>query len=151
MLARGRNAEVVVEGDYAMYFGTRQIQFFGNHRHRIRRDIAQAVLDIVQDRSQCAWTLPLRLNYSDDGFFLPHLLWHLLFLPLALSSLLGLHMHYHAYEVHQSMLFAPKQASTRFLSSKYEFLRRWRKSRFGPHGHLPVKMASGSIRSCSGC
>ena len=47
-------AEIVVEGDDAVHLGARQVQRLGDQRHRLAVDVAELLLDGVQDRQQRA-------------------------------------------------------------------------------------------------
>ena len=52
MAARRVLAEVVIEADDAVDFGARQIQPGSNARHGLARDVAELLLDAVQDGQQ---------------------------------------------------------------------------------------------------
>jgi hypothetical protein len=51
---RGGATEVMVKGDDAVDFGPRAVERFGNERFRRLVDVAELLLQGMQDRQQCA-------------------------------------------------------------------------------------------------
>src|ERR1700722_15758990 len=57
-----RAVEIVIKADHAKRFGSRDIQRVGNQRDRGVVDVAELLLQIVQDRQRGAWRVALTIN-----------------------------------------------------------------------------------------
>ncbi len=68
MLPRRCPAKVMIESDYAVNFGTGQIESLGNHRNRALGDISQCRLNGVQHLDERPGTAFQLADDAEDGF-----------------------------------------------------------------------------------
>ena len=71
MAAGRRAAEVVIEGDDAVHFGARDVQRLGDQRLGRFIDVAELLLQGVQDRQQRAFAIQAFPNALQRDLFIP--------------------------------------------------------------------------------
>ena len=71
MPARRLAAEVVIEGDDAVHLGARDVQSFGDQRFRGLVDIAEFVLQRVEDRQKRPFAIKVFADALKRDFLVP--------------------------------------------------------------------------------